>query len=54
MIDTAALDRAVRRFPRLLRIARTGEAYELFHAVLRDIRAIIAEYRRIVAKELAA
>ncbi len=57
MIDEAALDRAVRRFHPLLEAARKEPdrlrwwRQEFWQAVSDAHPAIVAEYRRIVAKE---
>lgn len=52
VIDTVALDRAVRRFPQLLRLCRYYSCHSWSFLVGSDVTTIVAEYRRIVAKEL--
>lgn len=49
MIDEPALDRAVRRFPGIVGWAKAGTPQFFIGPAMMD--RIIAEYRRIVAKE---
>ena len=49
-----AIDTAVKRFPRLLRLARLHEWAALRIAIMSDLPMICAEFRRICAKECGA
>jgi hypothetical protein len=52
--EQAALGIAVRRFPRLIKLARRWSCHDLVFigAVMSDYALVVSEYRRVLQKEV--